>query len=90
MIRFLDLAAQYHELKAEIDQAVARVLESGHVPRWHRIASFEEEFAAYCGAKYCVAVNRNWRVQLALLAAGIGQGDEVITAPFTSCYSRHY
>jgi dTDP-4-amino-4,6-dideoxygalactose transaminase len=48
------------------------------------VAAFEEEFAAYCGAHYGIAVNSGTSaLHLALLATGIGQGDEVITVPFT-------
>ena len=84
MIRFLDLAAQYHELKTEIDQAVARVLESGQYVGGREVTALEEEFASYCGAKYGVAVNSGTSaLHLALLAAGIQPGDEVITVPFT-------
>ncbi len=84
MIRLLDLPAEYHELKTEIDAAVARVLESGQYVGGPEIAALEEEFAAYCGARYGVAVNSGTSaLHLALLAAGIQPGDEVITAPFT-------
>jgi dTDP-4-amino-4,6-dideoxygalactose transaminase len=84
MIRFLDLAAQYHELKIEIDQAVARVLESGQYVGGPEVGALEEEFASYCGAKYGVACNSGTSaLHLALLAAGIQPGDEVITVPFT-------
>jgi dTDP-4-amino-4,6-dideoxygalactose transaminase len=84
MIRLLDLAAEYHELKAEIDQAVARVLESGQYVGGPEVTSLEEEFAAYCGAKHGVAVNSGTSaLHLALLAAGVQPGDEVITVPFT-------
>src|SRR5579859_4556212 len=84
MIRFLDLAAQYHELKAEIDQAVARVLESGQYVGGSEVTSLESEFASYCGAKHGVTVNSGTSaLHLALLAAGIQPGDEVITVPFT-------
>src|SRR5580658_9591220 len=84
MIRFLDLAAQYHELKAEIDLAVARVLESGQFIAGPEVSALEEEFAAYCGAQHGVACNSGTSaLHLALLAAGIQPGDEVITVPFT-------
>jgi dTDP-4-amino-4,6-dideoxygalactose transaminase len=84
MIRFLDLAAEYHELKTDIDAAVARVLESGHFVGGPDVTALEEEFAAYCGAKHGVAVNSGTSaLHLALLAAGIQAGDEVITVPFT-------
>jgi dTDP-4-amino-4,6-dideoxygalactose transaminase len=84
MIRLLDLAAEYHELRTEIDRAVARVLESGQFVGGPEVAALEEEFAGYCGARYGVAVNSGTSaLHLALLAAGIQPGDEVITTPFT-------
>ena len=84
MIRFLDLPAEYHELKPEIDEAVARVLDSGQFVGGPEVAALEEEFAAYCSARYGVAVNSGTSaLHLALLAAGIQPGDEVITVPFT-------
>src|ERR1700729_2671021 len=84
MIRFLDLPAEYHELKTEIDAAVARVLESGQFIGGPEVAALEEEFASYCGARHGVAVNSGTSaLHLALLAAGIQAGDEVVTVPFT-------
>ena len=84
MIPFLDLGAQYHELKPEIDAAVACVLETGQFVGGKEISALEEEFAGYCGARYGVAVNSGTSaLHLALLAAGIQAGDEVITVPFT-------
>ena len=84
MIPFLDLSAQYHELKPEIDAAVARVLASGQYVGGDEITALEREFAAYCGASHGVAVNSGTSaLHLALLAAGIQPGDEVITVPFT-------
>ncbi len=84
MIRLLDLAAQYRELKSEIDAAVARVLESGQYTLGAETSAFEEEFAGFCDADYAVAVSSGTSaLHLALLAAGIGPGDEVITVPFT-------
>jgi len=84
MIPFVDLKAQYHSIKDEIDAAIARVLESSQFVLGNEVAAFEEEFAAYCGARYGIAVNSGTSaLHLALLAAGIGSGDEVITVPFT-------
>src|SRR5271170_4992240 len=84
MIPFLDLAAEYHELKTEIDAAVARVLESGQFVGGNEVTALEAEFASYCGAKHGVAVNSGTSaLHLALLASGIQPGDEVITVPFT-------
>src|ERR1700678_1950426 len=84
MISFLDLGSQYRELKPEIDAAVARVLETGAFIGAKEVSSLEEESASYCGARHGVAVNSGTSaLHLALLAAGIQPGDEVITVPFT-------
>lgn len=84
MIPFVDLKAQYLGIKPEIDAAILRVLESGEFVLGIEVAAFEEEFAAYCGSKFGVGVNSGTSaLHLALLAAGIDRGDEVITTPFT-------
>jgi dTDP-4-amino-4,6-dideoxygalactose transaminase len=84
MIPFVDLRAQYSQIKSEIDAAIARVLESCQFVLGDEVAAFEEEFAAYCDARYAIAVNSGTSaLHLALLAANIGPGDEVITVPFT-------
>jgi dTDP-4-amino-4,6-dideoxygalactose transaminase len=84
MIPFVDLKSQYRSIRKEIDEAVARVLESGQYVLGTEVAAFEEEFAAYCHSPYGVAVNSGTSaLHLALLAAGIGSGDEVITVSFT-------
>lgn len=84
MIPFVDLKAQYHSMKAEIDAAVLGVLESTQFVLGNEVAAFEEEFARYCGAQHGIAVNSGTSaLHLSLLAAGIGPGDEVITTPFT-------
>src|SRR5215471_6579780 len=84
MIPYLDLKAQYRSIKPEIDAAVLKVLESGEFVLGSEVAKFEEEFAAYCGARHAVGVNSGTSaLHLALLAAGVGPGDEVITVPFT-------
>jgi dTDP-4-amino-4,6-dideoxygalactose transaminase len=84
MIPYLDLKAQYRSIKPEIDEAVGRVLESAQFVLGPEVARFEEAFAAYSGAPFGVAVNTGTSaLHLALLAAGIGPGDEVITVPHT-------
>jgi dTDP-4-amino-4,6-dideoxygalactose transaminase len=84
MIPLVDLQAQYRSIKAEIDPAVLRVLDSAQFILGDEVAAFERDFAAYCGAKDCVALNTGTSaLHLALLAAGVGPGDEVITVPFT-------
>lgn len=84
LIPFVDLSIQYSSLKNEIHAAITRVLESSQFVLGEEVAAFESEFAAYCEAKYGVAVNSGTSaLHLALLAAGVGPGDEVITVPFT-------
>ncbi|HEY3158246.1 MAG TPA: DegT/DnrJ/EryC1/StrS family aminotransferase [Vicinamibacterales bacterium] len=84
MIPYLDLKAQYHSIKNEIDAAVLRVLDSTQYILGEEVAAFEREFAGYCQASQAIGVNSGTSaLHLALLAAGIGPGDEVITVPFT-------
>lgn len=84
MIPFLDLKAQYASIKDEIDAAVLGVLASAQYVLGPEVSQLEEEFAAYCDVKHAVAVNTGTSaLHLALLAAGVGPGDEVITVPFT-------
>jgi len=83
-IPLLNLKSQYQGIKPEIDAAISRVLESGQFVLGSEVAAFEEEFRTYCGAAECIALNSGTSaLHLALLAAGIGIGDEVITVPFT-------
>jgi dTDP-4-amino-4,6-dideoxygalactose transaminase len=71
-------------MKLEINAAVARVLDSTQFILGPEVTAFESRFAAYCGAKYCTALNSGTSaLHLALLAAGIGPGDEVITVSMT-------
>ncbi|MEQ8319675.1 MAG: DegT/DnrJ/EryC1/StrS family aminotransferase [Rhodospirillales bacterium] len=68
----------------EEKQAVADVLESGMLAQGPRVAEFEEKFAAYVGARHAIATsNGTTALQMALLAHGVGPGDEVITTPFS-------
>jgi dTDP-4-amino-4,6-dideoxygalactose transaminase len=83
-VPYLDLKAQYRSIKPEIDAAIARVLDSCQFVLGPEVAAFEQEFAPYCGAAECIALNSGTSaLHLALLAAGVGAGDEVITVPFT-------
>jgi dTDP-4-amino-4,6-dideoxygalactose transaminase len=83
-VPYLDLKAQYRSIKPEIDEAIARVLESCQFVLGPEVEAFENEFAEYCGTTDCIAVNSGTSaLHLALLAAGVGPGDEVITVPFT-------
>ncbi|HLH43682.1 MAG TPA: DegT/DnrJ/EryC1/StrS family aminotransferase [Bryobacteraceae bacterium] len=84
MIPYIDLKAQYRSIKREIDAAVLKVLEAGEFVLGGEVARFEQEFAAYCGARHAVGVNSGTSaLHLALLAAGAGPGDEVISVPFS-------
>ncbi len=84
MIPFVDLRAQYRAIKSEIANAIDTVLDSGQFVLGTEVREFEREFAAYCETDYAVGVsNGTSALHLALLAAGIGPGDEVITVPFT-------
>jgi dTDP-4-amino-4,6-dideoxygalactose transaminase len=84
LIPIIDLKAQYQSIKGEIGPAIAGVLESCQFALGSEVAAFEQEFAAYCGAQSGVGVNSGTSaLHLALLAAGVGPGDEVITVPFT-------
>ncbi len=83
-VPYLDLKAQYQSIKPEIDAAIARVLDSCQFVLGPEVAAFEQDFASYCGASECIALNSGTSaLHLALMAAGIGPGDEVITVPFT-------
>ncbi|MFZ2446302.1 MAG: DegT/DnrJ/EryC1/StrS family aminotransferase [Syntrophobacteraceae bacterium] len=78
-VPFLDLAGPYLELKAELDEAYARVMRSGWYILGDEVRAFEEEYAAYCGAGFCVGVGNGLEaLHLVLRALGIGRGHEVI------------
>ena len=84
MIPFVDLKAQYKSIQDEVDAAVYGVLASAQFVLGAEVKAFEESFAAYCGVDQSIAVNSGTSaLHLALLAAGIGPGDEVITVPMT-------
>jgi len=79
-IPFLDLKAQYKNIKPEIDVAIKRVVDSQHFVLGQELEAFENEFAKYLGVKYVVGVNSGTDgLILALLSLGIGKGGEVIT-----------
>lgn len=84
IIPFLDLKTQYLAIKQEIDEAVLDVLASTAYVLGPEVKKFEEEFAAYQDVKHGVAVNSGTSaLHVALLAAGVGLGDEVITVSMT-------
>lgn len=84
-IPFVNLSAEYQQHRAEIDAAIAGVLQRGWYILGQEVASFEAEFAAFCGVREAVGVaTGSDALLLALRAAGIGPGDEVITASHTA------
>ncbi|HNX91113.1 MAG TPA: UDP-4-amino-4,6-dideoxy-N-acetyl-beta-L-altrosamine transaminase [Candidatus Omnitrophota bacterium] len=73
-----------HKIEEDDIASVVPVLRDGWITQGPMVEKFEKDLAAYCGAKYAVAVsNGTAALHLALLAAGIGKGDEVITTPIT-------
>jgi dTDP-4-amino-4,6-dideoxygalactose transaminase len=84
VIPFVDLKTQYQSIKEEIMAAVGHVLETGQFVLGEEVSKLEQEFASYVDAKHAIALNTGTSgLHLALLAAGVGPGDEVITVPFT-------
>jgi dTDP-4-amino-4,6-dideoxygalactose transaminase len=84
LIPFLDLKAQYRQIKTEVDAAIAEVVESASFVLGPAVAGFENRFAAYCETNHCITVNSGTSaLHLALLAAGVGPGDEVISVSMT-------
>jgi dTDP-4-amino-4,6-dideoxygalactose transaminase len=83
-IAMVEPAAEYRALKSEIDEAVARVLSSGRYVLGPEGESLERELAAYVGVPHAVGVNSGTdALHLALVAAGVGPGDEVVVPAFT-------
>jgi dTDP-4-amino-4,6-dideoxygalactose transaminase len=84
-IPFLELCTQYRQVKAEIDRAIQDVLDCGVFIFGGQVAAFEKEFAAYLGVSHAVGVSSGTdALRLALLGAGVGPGDEVITSALTA------
>ncbi len=83
-VPFLDLKAQYQQVRTEMLEALRDVADSTTYVLGPRVAAFEEAFARYTGVDHCIAVNSGTSaLHLALLGAGVGPGDEVITVPMT-------
>ncbi|MFH1395195.1 MAG: DegT/DnrJ/EryC1/StrS family aminotransferase [Candidatus Omnitrophota bacterium] len=83
-IPLLDLKAQYKNIKDKIDAALMRVVESQHFVLSQEVESLENEVADYCGVSYAAGVASGTdALILAMRALGIGEGDFVITSPFT-------
>jgi dTDP-4-amino-4,6-dideoxygalactose transaminase len=83
-IPLVDLTAQFRPIKQEVMRAIEDVLDDMHLFLGPNTQAFEEEFAAYCGVPFCITVaNGTDALHLALRAAGVGPGDEVITVAHT-------
>ncbi len=83
-VPFLELITPHIELEQELMDAVKGVLRSGVFVGGRVLEQFESEFAEFCGAKYCVGVSSGTdALRFALMAAGIGRGDVVVTVPNT-------
>jgi UDP-2-acetamido-2-deoxy-ribo-hexuluronate aminotransferase len=83
-MQFIDLAAQQARIKDAIDERIQRVLAHGQYIKGPEVGELEEKLAAFTGAKHCIGVaNGTDALQIALMAAGVGPGDEVITPGFT-------
>ena len=84
MIPFIDLAVQQGRLRTEIEGSIARVLEHGQYILGPEVSELEDKLAAYTGGAYCITVaNGTDALQIALMALGVGPGNEVITPGFS-------
>src|SRR6266498_3785296 len=84
MIPLVDLKKQYESIKQEIDDAIADVVQSCQFILGEKVERFETDFAAYCQSRFAFGVNSGTSaLHLALLAAEVGPGDEVITVSYT-------
>ena len=83
-IPLVDLKAQYQSIRAEVDAAMQQVLASTAFILGPEVRQFEEAFAGFCGAAFCVGVSSGTAaLELALRSLGVGPGDEVITVAHT-------
>lgn len=83
-LQMVDVVGQYRGIKQEVDAAVARVMESGQFILGKDVGEFECDAAGYLGVRYAVGcASGTDALQVAMMALGIGPGDEVITTPFT-------
>ena len=83
-VPFIDVTEQNKAIQAEVDAGHKRVVEKSSFIMGPEVKKFEEEFAAFCGVKYAAGVNSGTdALYLALMALGIGHGDEVILPTFT-------
>jgi UDP-2-acetamido-2-deoxy-ribo-hexuluronate aminotransferase len=84
IIPFIDLKTQYKVLKPQIQERINRVLDHGQYIMGPEVKELEEKLAAYVGVKHCISASSGTDTLLiAMMALGIGPGDEIITTPFT-------
>lgn len=83
-VPFLDLHAHHQPIREQIDAAISKVIDQSAYAGGPFVATFEREFATYCDAQFAIGLgNGTDALWLALLALGVGHGDEVITSPST-------
>lgn len=83
-VPYLDLPAQIRGIRKEVDAALARAIDNCAFCLGPDVAQFERDFAGFCDALHCVGFNSGTSaLHVAMLLAGVGPGDEVITTPFT-------
>ena len=84
MIPLIDIKRQHQALKGEMERVIGEVLDQGQFILGKNLEAFEKELADYCGTRYGIGVNSGTdAIFLALQALGVGEGDEVITSPYT-------
>jgi dTDP-4-amino-4,6-dideoxygalactose transaminase len=84
MIPLVDLKAQYHSIKSEIDDAINGCISEGNFIRGKQVSEFEQAFSKYLGISHCIGcANGTDAIEIILLALGIGRGDEVIVPALT-------
>ncbi|SLM30549.1 Pleiotropic regulatory protein [Desulfamplus magnetovallimortis] len=83
-MEFIDLKSQYRNIEEDVAQRIKNVLEHGRYIMGPEVQELEKKLALYAGVRHCIGVaSGSDALQVALMALGIGQGDEVITTPFT-------
>lgn len=83
-VPFLDLKTQHKQIEHEVFPMIEEAMENAQFIGGANVEGFEKEFAEFCNAKYCVGVNSGTdALRFALVAAGIGRGDAVVTVPNT-------
>jgi dTDP-4-amino-4,6-dideoxygalactose transaminase len=83
-VPYLDLKAQIRSVRAELDAAIARVIDDCSFCLGPAVSAFEKDFAAYCGTKDCIGMNSGTSaLHVAMRTLDVGRDDEVITTPFT-------